>query len=90
MQILLCKHSINNVTNLHNFEATGISINYYNSPRTVSVKVLTLPVVTEQTLPAIRDLKHVTNSDKKCIWQCQLEVATQRDCLQERFCFACT
>ena len=38
--LLLCKHSINNVTNLHNFEATGISINYYNSPRTVSVKVL--------------------------------------------------
>ena len=60
MQILLCKHSINNVTNLHNFETTGISINYYNSPRTVSVKVLTLPVVTEQTLPAIRDLKHLT------------------------------
>ena len=75
---------------LYNFKTDGIIINYYSSPRTVSVKVLTLPVATERTLPAIRHLKHVTNSDKRCMWQCQLGVATQRDCLQERFCLACT
>ena len=48
----------------------------YDSPRTVSVEVLTLPVAAELTLPTT---VHV---------QYYLEVATQRDCCEERFCFA--
>ena len=40
---------------------------FYNSPRTVSVKVLTLPAVAaEPTLRGIKHLLHVTNSDKRC------------------------
>ena len=69
---------------MHYFKTIGISLNYYNSPRTC--KSFNFAVAAEQTLPAIRHLKHVTNSDKKCMWQCRLEVATQHDCHQERFC----
>ena len=90
VQILLCKPPIlkcHKIYTLHNFKTDSIIINYYSSPRTVSVKVLTLPVATKRTLPARRHLNHVKNSDKKCM--CQLEVATQRDCLQERFRLAC-
>ena len=32
----------------------------YNSPRTLSVKVLTLPMAAKPTLPAIKHLQHVT------------------------------
>ena len=32
----------------------------YNSPKTLSVKVLTLPVAAKPTLPAIKHLQHVT------------------------------
>ena len=40
---------------------------FYNSPRTVSVKVLTLPAVAaEPILRGIKHLLHVTNSDKRC------------------------
>ena len=50
----------------------------YNSPRTVSVKVLTLPVAAEPTLRVVKHSQQVANSDKKCT------------CLEERFCFAST
>ena len=53
--------------------------------RNVSVKVFTLPVAAEPTLRATKHLQQVTKSDKRCT--CQLEVAEQRDCLEERFCF---
>ena len=45
-----------------------------------------MPVAAKPTLRAIEHLQHVTNSDKKCT--CQFEVDIQRDCLEERFCFA--
>ena len=60
----------------------------YNSSRTVSIKLLTLPVAAQPTLIAIKHLWHVTDSERK--WTCRLEVATQSDCLEERFCFAST
>lgn len=49
VHILLCKDSIkmSQNINLHNFITAGIIINYYNSPRTVSVKVVTFPVASE-------------------------------------------
>ena len=50
----------------------------YNSPRTVSVKVLTLPVAAEPTLRVIKHSQQVAKSDKNCT------------CLEERFCFAST
>ena len=53
----------------------------YNSPKTLSVKVLTLSVAAKPTLPAIYKAPTACNSDKKCT--CLLEVATQRDCLEE-------
>ena len=52
----------------------------YNSPKTLSVKVLTLPVAAKPTLPAIKHLQHVTVTKSA---RAYLEVATQRDCLEE-------
>ena len=71
LSLLLRKHSILNVTNLHNFETTGIFkissygnfittfaclilARNYNSPRTISVKVLTMPVAAERTVRAVK------------------------------------
>ena len=51
----------------------------YNSSRTVSIKLLTLPVAAQPTLIAIKHLWHVKDSERK--WTCRLEVATQCDCL---------
>ena len=62
----------------------------YNSPRTVSVKVLTLPVAAKSTLHATKHFSLIACNKG---WQkvhVLLEVTTQHDCLEERFCFTST
>ena len=68
------------VISLRQFIVCLILARNYNSPRTISVKVWTLPVAAEPTL------WRMTNSDKNCTWR--LEVGIQHDCFEKRFFFA--